>query len=68
MIGRRNGANLLLGVTIARKVFAFMAYELNAKMYTSRQFSVISPMFSSRSSFKPVHKLIPKLCARNTSK
>ena len=47
---------------------AFMAYELNAKIYTSRQFSVISPMFPSRSSFKPVHKLILKLCARNTSK
>ena len=37
---------------------AFLAYELNAKIYTSRQFSVISPMFPSRSSFKPVHKLI----------
>jgi hypothetical protein len=37
-----------------------MAYELNAKIYTSRQFSVISPMFPSRSSFKPVHKLILK--------
>ena len=48
---------------------AFMAHELHeCKIYTSRQFSVISPMFPSRSSFKPVHKLILKLCARNTSK
>jgi hypothetical protein len=28
---------------------ALSAYELNAKIYTSRQFSVISPMFPAQS-------------------